>query len=163
MNLTLTRHAYLPDVTLGKLRAGELELATLEEPWVANPHGPGGARHIDGRESCVPDGKYDLVAHSGAKFKNVWCLVNHVLGVFHWPDEIMPIAKWGRACVLIHTGNTTDDIIGCILIGMMHSVLDGKPAVLRSGDAMTLLRAALVAGGPHTLTIRPTPGTGDSA
>jgi hypothetical protein len=63
--------------------------------------------------------------------------------------------------VLIHTGNTTDDIRGCILVGMMHSVLDGKPAVLRSGDAMTLLRAALLSAGPHVLTIRPSPGTGE--
>lgn len=158
MDASLIRHAYLPDCTLGQLRMDGLALATLEEPWIPNHAGPGGARRRDGRESCVPDGEYELVPHSGTRFKDVWCLVNRELGVFRWPEDVPQQAGWGRSTVLIHQGNTVDDILGCILVGLVHGRLDGKPAVLRSGDALNLLRGKLD-GIAHRLTIRPTGGT----
>lgn len=157
MNVVIERFAYLDNCTLGRLLAGDRMLATLEEPWLRNPKGPGGQRHLDGKESCVPDGEYKLSPHNGARFKNVYRLANPDLGVWDMPDQV-PSPYYGRSAVLIHSGNTTDDIIGCILVGMLHGRLDGKHAVLRSGEALDTLRAVL-GRAPHTLTIRPTAGT----
>lgn len=163
MNLTLVRHAYLPDVTLGRLYAGDLVLATLEEPWIPDPDGPGGQRREGTlRESCVPDGEYILHPHTGTKFRNVWCLENPALGVYRFPDDIPPGQRWGRSAILIHSGNTVDDILGCILVGRRHGRLDGKDAVLDSRAALEELRAVL-GPGRHHLTIRPIAGTSEIA
>lgn len=164
MWLELTRFHYGPDVTLGRLQAGALELATLEEPWLPNPRGPGGSRRGPAsRESCVPDGLYQLSPHDGARFQDVWRLSNPELGVFDFPDQ-RASPEWGRASVLIHSGNTVLDIEGCILVGLNHGRLtvEGQnlPAVLSSRVALNLLRAALGEGG-HQLAIRPHPGTVD--
>src|SRR3990167_2913495 len=100
MILTLVRHAYLPEATLGRLAAGGLSLATLEEPWIQNPKGPGGQRRGSStQESCIPDGEYVLKPHNGATFKDVWRLSNHALGVYDFPNEL-PSQEWGRAAVL---------------------------------------------------------------
>jgi hypothetical protein len=158
MNLLITRHLYAPNVTLGKLSVGNLLLATLEEPWSADPDGPGGQRRQAGKpESCVPDGKYDLHPHNGDRFKRVWCLVNNELGVYKYDFDIPMSQKWGRASVLIHSGNTTDDILGCILVGLHHGELKGKPAVLDSRIALEQLRRVLGAG-MRSLEIRPAEG-----
>lgn len=161
MNLTLTRIAYLPDVTLGKLHAGGLILPTLEEPWIPNLLGPGGQRRGPGTmESCVPDGEYVLKPHDGTTFKRVWRLSNPDLGVYDFPSDI-PAGQttWGRAAVLIHAGNTTDDILGCILVGTSYGRLNDKPAVLDSQRALSLLRETLGHDQLHSLTIAPTRGT----
>lgn len=157
MILTMTRIAYLPDVTLGRLVSGSINFCTLEEPWIPNKHGPGGQRRGDGQESCVPDGSYTLKPHDGTTFKNVYRLSNPSLGVYDFPNEIQD-PKWGRASVLIHAGNTTDDILGCILVGLSFGRLNDKPAVLTSQRALSILREAL-GRDQHTLVIRPTGGT----
>jgi hypothetical protein len=91
---------------------------TLEEPW----------RNNERRVSCVPKGTYECKPHTGLRFQNVWRL--------HGVPN--------RDAILIHAGNTTDDIEGCILIGMDHGVLRNKRAVLRSGEALKeLQRVAL--------------------
>ena len=64
---------------------------TLELPWKDNQ------RNV----SCIPDGKYGLAKHNGTIFKNVFRLEN------------VP----NRTAILIHKGNTTADIQGCILVG----------------------------------------------
>jgi hypothetical protein len=157
MELRLIRIAYLPEATLGRLAVGALNLFTLEEPWVPNPYGPGGARRSDGQESCVPDGEYQLTPHDGTLFRDVYRLSNPMLGVFDYESE-MPAAKWGRSAVLIHSGNTTDDILGCILVGLAHGRLHDKAAVLSSRAAVAELRKVLQRD-EHTLTIEPTRGT----
>jgi hypothetical protein len=163
MNLTLPRFSYGRDATLGTLYVATLRLATLEEPWAADPEGPGGQRREGGlRESCVPDGTYELRPHTSAKYPDgVWALVNPVLGVYA-PGTRPAGQKWGRDAILIHSGNTTDNIEGCILVGHRHGELDGMPAVLDSRNALTALRAALGTGS-HTLQIRPTAGTSEIA
>lgn len=161
MHVEITRIAYLADVTLGKLRIGNWECCTLEEPWRPNPLGPGGQRRDTKRgiaESCVPDGDYILKPHAGSHFKDVYRLSNHDLGVYDFPTEL-PSRDWGRASVLIHNGNTTDDILGCILVGMVHNLLDGKLAVLRSTEALAMVRALLGHVELHSLSIRPHAGT----
>lgn len=159
MELQLVRHAYLPTVTLGTLRVDTLILATLEEPWIANPFGPGGQRR-DGskRESCVPDGTYELQPHNTPKHPRVWALYNPQLGVWH--NAVPPGLPYGRSEVLIHTGNTTLDIEGCILVGLRHGRIEGIDAVLESRSALIQLQARLGTG-PHSIVIRPTAGTSE--
>ena len=157
MNLLLVRFAYTPRVTLGSLYLDGMKLVTLEEPWAPDPDGPGGQRREPGHyESCVPDGVYDLLPHDGTKYQNVHCLVNHALGVYEAGAK--PAAQgWGREAILIHSGNTTEDIEGCILVGLAHDGLER----IKGGTsrvALDQLRRAL-GRDRHRLEIRPTRGT----
>jgi hypothetical protein len=164
MNLELVRFAYLATATLGWLRAGDLRLATLEEPWRPDPDGPGGQRREGAfLESCVQDGDYTLEPHASTKHPISWALVNHRLGAYHWPKEIPLSQKWGRSTILIHTGNSTEDIEGCILVGLSHGTVDGKPWVYNSGKAFDQLIAVLGANTTHQLLIRPRAGTAEAA
>lgn len=116
MNLTLARHTYRPDCTLGFMydESGNFVCHTLEEPWKGNKR----------KISCIPEGEYNCNPYSSAKFENVWQIMN------------VP----GRDKILIHSGNTTDDIEGCVLVGLTQGKLKGKDAVLQSRDAMLKLR-----------------------
>jgi hypothetical protein len=159
MIITLVRHAYLPTCTLGRLSLETMSLCTLEEPWIPDPDGPGGQRREPGkRESCVPDGTYLLVPHSGTRHKDVWALENPALGVWHHsvPDH----ATYGRAAILIHAGNTVADIEGCILVGLRHGRIENADAVLESRAALDKLRAAL-GRASHQLIIRSIAGTSE--
>ena len=77
--------------TLGYFIAEGFQARIIELPWKDNQ------RNV----SCIPDGKYGLVKHNGTIFKNVFRLEN------------VP----NRTAILIHKGNTTADIQGCILVG----------------------------------------------
>lgn len=157
MNLTLWRHAYLPDCTLGWLIGDGLRLATLSEPWIPDPDGPGGQRREPGhQESCVPDGSYQLLWHDSAHHPDTYVLVNEALGIYE--SQIPPGQLYGRTSILFHNGNTTKDTEGCILVGLRFGSLSGLPAVLDSVNALGQLRHVLNRG-DHTLTIRPTLGT----
>lgn len=104
--------------TFGVMYLGGKPVAvTCEDPWKYNRRG----------ESCIPEGKYKCVPHSGPKYSNVW----EVTGVEN------------RDAILIHAGNTTDDTQGCILVGTKFGELNGKPAVLQSQSALLRLRATL--------------------
>ena len=161
MNITLVRHAYLPNVTLGWLRAGRLELATLEEPWRKDPDGPGGQRREGSlRESCIPDGSYIVKPHFSDHYPaGVWALVNPVLGVYA-PGTRPSGQTWGRDAVLIHSGNNLDHTEGCVLVGMRHA-FDGQHVVHESRAALGLLRELLGGTEQHSLYIRPTTGTAE--
>jgi hypothetical protein len=157
MNLTLVRFAYTPSATLGILTVGATKLCTLERPWIPNPRGAGGLLS----ESCVPDGEYHVEPFSGSRpvTQDVYRLVNPALGVY---ASTRPVGQqWGRTGILIHVGNTVDDIIGCIAVGQSHSVNGGRAVVNRSELAMRALRQ-LLGTGNHSLRIRPTRGTTES-
>lgn len=165
MNLNLIRHAYLPDVTLGWLYAGALRLATLEEPWNADPDGPGGQRQENGlAASCIPDGIYDLRPHVSEHYPlGVWAFVNTSLGV--WAPGMRPAGqKWGRDAVLLHPGNSVDDIEGCVVAGRKHAY-DQPPRtrhiVLDSRNSIVELRTILGTNESHTIRIRPSAGTNE--
>lgn len=154
----LIRYAYLREATLGYMLAGGQKFYTLEEPWTPDPDGPGGQRREgDKAESCIPDGIYQLAAHNGGKFQNVWALVNPAVGVYRHAQDIPAGQKWGRSEVLIHSGNSTADVMGCIAVGMRQGFEANKPWVYESQKALNLLRGILNAG--ETLTIRATTGT----
>ncbi len=158
MKLTLTRDPR-PDCTPGVLVADTLETCTLEEAWRPDPDGPGGQRrdatHV---ESCIPDGEYLVVPHDSPKHPHCYALVAPELGVYRWPADIPAGQPWGRSAILIHTGNTTDDIMGCIAVGLNHGLLGKKPAVLFSKVALDRLRDVL-GHETHTLTICSVPGS----
>lgn len=163
MNILLIRHAYLPTATLGWMQAGSLKLATLEEPWRRDPDGPGGQRRegaLD--ESCVEDGEYQLVPHDGARQRDVWALVNPSNGVYRQPGDIPAGQRWGRSAILIHAGNSTSDIEGCICVGKRHGWELGKPWIYESAVALQALRDVLKRD-THQLTIRATHGTAELA
>lgn len=164
MNALLVRHAYLPAVTLGWMLVGKLRLATLEEPWRADPDGPGGQKREGSQmESCVPDGMYNLRPHSGTKWQNTWALENHALGIYHLPSQIPAGQKYGRSAILIHSGTTVRSIMGCILVGLAHGKLGGLDCVEGSMVALEQLRSELAPRVTHTLTIRATAGTAEAA
>lgn len=101
MVMILERFAYTPFGTFGKLVLGDLELYTVERPWLNNQP----------RVSCVPEGSYTLEPHSGGKYTDTWALVGDT--VSHWPDE----GKRRSTCVF-HAGNTYEDVKGCIAPGL---------------------------------------------
>ena len=87
-------------------------LITLEEPWKNN------LPNI----SCIPEGKYDLD----------WTFSPHLQTMTYEVKNVK-----GRKGIRIHTGNTTKDIEGCILLGCIWGNLSGFPAVLRSREAVS--------------------------
>lgn len=144
MHGRLARFAYLESCTLGWLTFGELSVATIERPWIANPLGRGGKLFA----SCVPDGTYRLIPHSG-RFRNVYALVNEDIGVYY---QHRPAGQpWGRTAILIHEANRASEVVGCIGVGLRHV---GTQAVVDSRLALDKLRAVL-GREEHMLTIEP--------
>ena len=114
-SLSVHRICYREDCTLGVLiHDNQPIMVTLEDPWHAN----------DQSISCIPAGVYQTERHNTESHPDTW----HIVGVT------------GRSAILIHTGNTSDDTEGCILVGSEFGELDGKPAVLESRKAMNKLR-----------------------
>lgn len=72
---------------------------TLELPWKNNE------RQI----SCIPKGLYTAKKHSSPKF-----------GQSFWLQNVP-----GRSEILVHPGNYTSQILGCILPGDRHSDING--------------------------------------
>lgn len=114
--ITLIRTYNGSDCTMGELKdaQGNHLAYTLEEPWKDNKN----------QISCIPVGEYICVHWNGNKFKDVW-------NVTKVPNRI---------AILIHSGNTTDDIEGCILVGRVKGELKGKKAVLQSKPALLDLK-----------------------
>jgi hypothetical protein len=127
-NWTLKRIVSAPDVTLGALidPQNRLFCFTLEEPDKGNQR----------KISCIPTGTYKVVKHNSAKYQDVWRLLD------------VP----NRDGILIHSGNTTNDIEGCILVGERFGMIKDKPAVLDSRAALSRLRMAIPDG--FNLTIK---------
>lgn len=116
--LTLKRINSSSECVLGVLELDDKEICkTLELPWRDNQ------KNI----SCIPAGEYKLSPYPSAKFGEVY-IVNNVSG---------------RDGILIHVGNTADDIQGCILVGDSYGKLNGKKAVLNSRQAFNLLKDTL--------------------
>jgi hypothetical protein len=145
MDLVLTRDIYAGDRTQGWLYADELKLATVERPWVMNTGGPGGMPRI----SCVPEGVYTLKPHDSDKFPGTYLLVNNQLGVYPYPDDIPAGHGYGRSAILIHQGNTVQDVIGCIAVGLDRT----DEGVARSREGLAMLRLKIGRTDNHRLSI----------
>ncbi|MBT1699485.1 hypothetical protein KK083_21485 [Fulvivirgaceae bacterium PWU4] len=109
---------YQPKQTIGELVIDGVEICkTLELQWL----------HNERNKSCIPEGTYTVVkrlAHAKRKY-------NH----FHITD--VP----NRTFILIHTGNYSSQILGCILVGDRHIDLnrDGLVDVANSATTLTKL------------------------
>ena len=91
----------------------------LELPWKDNER----------KVSCIPEGAYKVVRRKSPRFGNHF----HIADV---PD---------RSLILIHHGNYTSDIEGCLLVGRAHKDINGDrvPDVTDSRNTMAeLLRIA---------------------
>ncbi len=116
--LTLKRVDKNDECIFGALFLEEKELCkTLELPWRDNQKGI----------SCIPAGEYKLSPYPSSRFGEVY-IVNDV------PN---------REGILIHVGNTVDDIEGCILVGDSYGKLNGKKAVLNSKQTFKVLKELL--------------------
>jgi len=115
MIITLKRIAHTPEGVFGVLmHEGHPFALTAERPWLNN------ARSI----SCIPPGTYTCSRNQSPKFGEGW-LVRDV------PN---------RSHILIHKGNIpTQDSHGCILVGEIFDLLNGKAAVLSSKQAFNQL------------------------
>ena len=113
---TLTRITSAKDGVLGVLHdSNNAYCVTLEDPWDNNRVG----------NSCILPGAYEVVPHSGTKYKNVWRLLN------------VP----GRSAILIHAGNSQKDTQGCILVGT--SYVPDQTRIANSQAALNNLRIML--------------------
>lgn len=118
MTVVLER-SYLPHCTIGRLHIPfqdtQKTFATIERPWLSN----------QANISCIPEGIYDVVPHNGSRFKGVWKLEDV-------PD---------RSYILIHAGNYSKDVQGCIAVGQYLS--DDNYMVMNSRHALNELRDLL--------------------
>lgn len=145
MIIHLYRHAYLDDCTRGVLHIKGEQFETVERPWVPNREGPGGTPF----ESCIPDGTYRVRSHTRPSGDKVFILSNPQEGVWEHDVDRQGV-EWGRYLILIHVGNTVDDVVGCIapgLTGADRSVGSSRAAM---GRILTLLE-----GFEHELVIGP--------
>lgn len=118
-----------------------LRLATAEDDWKDNL----------ASESCIPDGTYVCK-------RDVW----HKKQVVAFQITSVP----HRDRILIHFGNTEEDVKGCVIVGLVHGALEvrdedapGHPlvakwAVLQSRPAFDKLMAALEKVDTFDLDIR---------
>lgn len=130
--LILNRYKDDGSCTTGEIILGNTTLYTLEEPWKDNEQG----------HSCVPLDSYIVKPHGWEPDTTL-----HQKQCY----ELQNVP--GRTGILIHSGNTVDDIEGCILVGLDKGVLNGKTAVLRSREAMDVLRG-FMAQKPFTLVVQ---------
>lgn len=131
-SLILERYCYAEDHTEGWIWVDDnTRLYTIERPWKAGA--PGGLPFV----SCVPDGTYDLEPFVRSNGDVVFSLRNPDLGVYVYPDK-RPAGK-GRYVILLHSGNSVDDVTGCIAPGLGRIIHNGRPFVTSSRKAMELI------------------------
>ena len=127
--LTLKRIAEIEDGVFGVMLDGNIPFAvTLERNWLDNKN----------NISCIPIGSYRCVRR-----------LYHKHG--YWTFEVTGVH--GRTSILIHSGNTEDDSMGCILIGENFDHLKSKVAILRSKEAFNEFMDRLRGQDEFTLTI----------
>lgn len=114
MEIEIVRTTFTANSTIGKLFIdGKFECYTLED--VKRPAGV----KIKG-ETCIPDGRYQVIVNFSSRFKRLMPLLLNV-----------PMFTGIR----IHNGNTKSDTLGCILVGQSA----GIDRVFKSVDAYNAL------------------------
>ena len=109
MTLDILRVGHSEDATYGVFRDNGVPFAvTLELPWIDNIT----------NKSCIPSGSYTCKRIVSAKFGDVFEICN------------VP----NRSHVLIHKGNYTRDIQGCIIVAEKFSHID-KDGIMDVGES----------------------------
>jgi hypothetical protein len=151
MNLLLRRDYSGYDATLGVLAVAGAAFQTIERPWVPDANGPAGRKGV----SCIPPGTYQLIPHDSEAHPQSFALVNHRLGVYHYPHECPPETQSiYRTAVLIHAANWVAELRGCIALGMTRRFTENGWMVQKSRDAVKLLHELVPWEHGHEITIR---------
>lgn len=113
-DLIVKRYWYSDKSTVGELWWGDefQRIYTLEDTVRKGPK-------ING-ETAIPTGKYEIVVNYSSRFQRLMPLLLNV------PDF---------EGVRIHSGNTSADTQGCLLVGLEH----GRDGITRSRDAFNLI------------------------
>lgn len=106
MKLTLHRFHYDPDYTVGRLHInGEYQCFTLEDAVREIPGQPVRQWKIQDR-TAIPSGTYDVALTYSQRFRRILPLLRDVPGF---------------TGVRIHTGNSSANTEGCILVGQDYN------------------------------------------
>lgn len=133
MELILQREVLTGQSTIGQLTVnGEWACHTLED--VKRPLGV----KVEGK-TAIPDGRYQVVIDLSARFKR---LMPHILDVPNFSG------------VRIHSGNTSQDTEGCILIGLTRGTDFIGESRLAFEKFYPILQQGLQNGGEVWLTIQ---------
>ena len=120
MKHVILQRAWADDrATMGILRI----IGSKHDP-IFTLENPARATNADSR---ILPGTYVCVPYASAAHPEAW----HVQNV---PE---------RTSILIHSGNTEKDTLGCILVGLAAGTISDVPRVNGSRDAMTLLKKLL--------------------
>lgn len=131
----LTRFAYTPYGTFGRIRVGGKEFFTVERPWNNN----------ESNVSCIPEGTYTL------RMRDSGVVSRSTGGAYSRGWEVTNVK--GRSFIMIHPGNTLDDLQGCIAPGKSLGVVGGKWAVSASRQAFDELMKTLAGQSEWKLAI----------
>jgi len=126
--LNLIRDTWSHTETMGVLTFGDMELQTIEPPWIATD--PGGKS----RESCVPAGRYLLRPHKRPSGDESVALVNPGHAVYYLASD--RTNDVGRFLILIHPGNWVSDVVGCIAPGKTRANSEKGRMVTSSKSSM---------------------------
>lgn len=88
--------------------------------------------------SCIPAQQYICKRVQSPKFGDTFEITN------------VP----GRSHVLFHSGNISDDTLGCILLGLTVGKLKGQRAVLNSGKTFSTFMLTMLNESKFHLTIK---------
>ena len=88
--------------------------------------------------SCIPVQQYICERIQSSKFGDTFKITN------------VP----GRSHVLFHSGNTSNDTLGCILLGLTTGRLKGQRAVLNSGKTFSMFMLTMLNESKFHLTIK---------
>lgn len=112
------KRIYLPTCTIGALKVEDYVCCTMELPW----------QHNHKNVSCIPAGMYKCRNNHMSPSKGKCISVEGVVGREH---------------ILIHVGNWTKDLLGCIGVGESISALNTEPMVANSKKTLTELMSKL--------------------
>ena len=107
--MELVRFASFKDRTIGRLTYNGEHFFTVERPWLDNQQ----------NVSCIPTGVYKLGRVDSPKF-----------GPGTWEIQDVP----NRSNILLHAGNTQNDVSGCLAVGLgvfgqLQGVSNSKQAI----------------------------------
>ena len=130
--LILERFFHGAGSTVGRFLLDGRSVYSIERPWLLNQPW----------ESCIPEGEYALRPYSSERFPNVW--------------EVCDVP--GRSHILIHAGNWSRDVSGCIAPGMTYRVQSPESTdiacyVGRSREALSVLFSHIARQESPTLKI----------